>query len=470
MTNHTIHTNAPSQCFPYPLRCLPRNDKVENFDSIGRIHNIMTIASIGETVIKLSPQTQKYFSSDIIKNIKDLRNMIFHPEHENNWNDLEKLINNGEFNDTFKDFIPNILKGYEIAAEVLHFLAGRKFSREPFFDFDTTSLFESKEAFLKTVSDQIPQLSKYYTDYTYSIQFLENECYSVPLDILWNYVKNGLNEIKIIEPSKTDAKEPGKTKKAEDAAITNEVPKTAHDLNIEVLKKWNYLEKRLLKCDNEIKKMLNILDEYEDKYEAALYHYQAGITYDYCSKISSYYESGILSDYPNLLHKHCIKQKARADVINSINLHQLIDDIEQQVSDLCILASASNVILPRLLFSLEKINYYYSLLKNPSFIATISNSVGPLKSTLDFFTMLAGSLVRSYSMDNTTILKNLNDQFIILDDKKITLSNALKKLREKRGVIAHENQPKAGHLPNFIYKSELSITKAINMLPLVKFH
>ena len=102
-------------------------------------------------------------------------------------------------------------------------------------------------------------------------------------------------------------------------------------------------------------------------------------------------------------------------------------------------------LLPHLLFCFEKIQYYYKLTENPGVTAVFFNEVGPTYSTVEFFTMIAGSLIRACIGENT---KYGTNTLFIQEAKKISIElphkkeftnlyDLLKKIQEWRGKIAH---------------------------------
>ena len=208
------------------------------------------------------------------------------------------------------------------------------------------------------------------------------------------------------------------------------------------VEEWKHLEKmllikRLLKTNSEIKKLENDLQKNKDKYESAL------------SQTTKTPEvEKILVDYPKVEGIRAKTQQEQTSIINSI---LSIDNIAEQVSNLWIFAYANSTILPRLLFSLEKIHHYHESCKNPSSTAVSTNSVNSSYSALEFFTMLAGSFARWYlDYNNSALLKDLSNRIgVTIDKENLSLSQVLQKMQEFRGEIAHANTPQAGHTFQF---------------------
>ena len=191
MTNHTVDTHTPAPFRDSFISLISRStNKVKDFDSIGRIHNVMTVADIGEILGQLSSQMQEYFNPGIGGEIKKLRNIIFHPERDSNWENLKEMISNGQ-NPYTQDFFIEVIRNYEIAAEVYHFLAGRTYQREEILGFSIDKLFGNEEAFVKKVLVHIPEnLHQYYYQYyryVQSHQFLHAPI--LPPNVLWDHIK-----------------------------------------------------------------------------------------------------------------------------------------------------------------------------------------------------------------------------------------------------------------------------------------
>lgn len=540
LDNHTIESNTPQ---PYSIkkRSGDFSNKVENFDSIGRIHIIMTIAWIGEVIIQLSPQARKYFSHQLLDNFKEARNIAFHPEREIEWSKIGELIHNQKITKkgsehlnfilekNLENLVLEILRNYEVAAEVFHFLAGRKWERDYIPGYEISDLFGNEENFQKIVIDKIPsrlynlyfEYNKYIVNYDYYIECCIQYNH-IPCEILWDHIKSGLGVVTPIslqskplieeieeyfkkklqcinslafhkinkqdldllypffrdhsfklEHLKKDYKSleyhvnlQGKISSEEELYnILKILPESSYSdtqrdisddlinteiisikqylyIPLEKIKQWSHLKKlllikSLLKCDQTIKSQEGTLSKYKEHYETAL-GYKEKLGMD-VPPSSPFYVKGILTNYPTLRSKYADTQKSHEVIVSSI---LLVDYIAQKAFDLHVLMHAKDTILPRLLFSLEKINYYYNLSKNPSPMMAFTNSVNPTYSSLEFFAVVAGSLIRAYNCN--TILSELGKQSKDTLDTLAPLSHIMEKLQEIRGLIAHMYLPKPG--------------------------
>lgn len=491
-------------------------------ESIGKIHCVLTLARVGEAFLNLPSILQEFLPyPGIVEELKKLRNQIFHPEREENWQIIKNLLYTIDQNvllliQNLIDHIDEILLNYIVVREIYDLYAGRKWQLEESTEVNQI-IMKNKLKIRSLISQKIScdEYEHYRSGVSITIEELWNILTSKcakgfelgeildekslqkkarsllqfngdikddDYDILELYVRS--HSRKYVNTVHSLSKEYEKLE--EDFRLVSykkslhnslkhrdnildlfnilknlkNVPKpeiikkktmkfsefTKHyDESSRALIRYNdndgklLYSKRMILYDELLKSYKNIikyfakLEDFYDYYFASSYvsrHFS-----DYSQHDFLYYEENILIDYASLIHKFDHEFSIARQLMNDI----FAIDVELQNQTKPTEIANILPLLQHLLFCFEKIQHYYRLTENPGITAVFFNEVGPTYSTVEFFAMIAGSLIRACFDQSELFVQEARKIPIHLPKKleSTDLYKLLSKIQEWRGKIAH---------------------------------
>lgn len=251
------------------------------------------------------------------------------------------------------------------------------------------------------------------------------------------------------------------------------------------IKEWAYAKKIILFADllnlrKEMRKVSKRIEKHTYEFEAAIYSREflsffSSVEYhadgDSLVKSSVHYNEGILQAYPHVM------SKLTSDLTSiEEKFHNKIQEIiaVETVARKALATQHSKFtvkLLPRLIYAIERALKYKDEIVSSSPIAYQMNLLMPFRCTFEFFTMIAGSIVRACIGEGTKYGKNSvfiqraescvierdHQESNLLLKNDSTLYNLLRTIQKWRGEIAHIGKSRSGYFDridmNFYWKA-----------------
>lgn len=154
-----------------------------------RIHVVITIARIGEAIHSLSNRIKdNFFSKDFIDKLRSQRNILFHPEKDNHWEQVENAVA-GTFDvQYFFDYRDELIKGYALVRMVYNTVMSREEYADEVDEVMNALEKISPQELLQKFNNAFPGLvTEEYEQNSY-----------VYIDRIWASVTRGIRDVEIL--------------------------------------------------------------------------------------------------------------------------------------------------------------------------------------------------------------------------------------------------------------------------------